>query len=153
MRHRVKKIKFRSGNDANQMLMRKLITNFLLHGKITSVFAKVKALKPQIEKIVEKAKKKNKANECQIMKIVLEEKARKHLFDTVGPAVKSIQGGYVKIVKLGKRIYDGSEMARLEWAYPIVTESKSPRSIKSKSQKSVKSESNTIDKKIKYEDS
>ena len=35
-------------------------------------------------------------------------------------ALKDKVGGYVRIVRLGMRHSDGSEMARLEWAYPVV---------------------------------
>ena len=36
--------------------------------------------------------------------------------------IKKIAGGYVRIVRLGARESDGTEVARLEWAYPILVE-------------------------------
>jgi large subunit ribosomal protein L17 len=43
---------------------------------------------------------------------------RKHvtkLFESIAPQYKDRQGGYTRIIKLGKRGSDGSEMAVLEW--------------------------------------
>ncbi len=43
---------------------------------------------------------------------------RKHvtkLFEAIAPQYKDRQGGYTRIVKLGRRGSDGSEMAVLEW--------------------------------------
>ena len=37
------------------------------------------------------------------------------LFDTIAPAFKDRQGGYTRVIKLGKRSSDSSEMALLEW--------------------------------------
>ena len=37
------------------------------------------------------------------------------LFSTIAPAMKDRQGGYTRILKLGRRASDSSEMALLEW--------------------------------------
>lgn len=131
MRHRVKKIKFRAGTDANKMLVKKLIYNFLLVGKISSTLKKVKVLKSLVEKAVEKAKEKNEANKNYLLRYVTDKKTMNLLFETIGPTLKDKTGGYVRVVKLGVRNSDGSEMARLEWAYPIVIETPKEKSPKS----------------------
>lgn len=126
MYHRIKKIKFRAGSDANQMLVKKLFLNFLKNGKITTTLKKTKVLKSVIERLVEKAKIQNEANKNYLMHYITDAKMTKFLFETVGPAIKKIAGGYVRIVRLGARESDGTEIARLEWAYPIVIEEKKP---------------------------
>jgi len=122
MHHRIKKIKFRAGKDANKMLVKKLVFNFLAAGKITTTLKKTKILKSLIEKLVEKAKEKNEANKNYVLKYVTDKKIKNLLFETIGPELKDKTGGYVKIARLGTRSSDGSEIARLEWAYPIVLE-------------------------------
>lgn len=122
MRHRIKKIKFRRGSDANQMLVKKLVLNFLERGKIATTLKKTKVLKTVIEKLVEKAKEKTEANKNYLMHYITDKKMTKFLFETVGPALKKTVGGYVRVVRLGARESDSSERARLEWAYPIVIE-------------------------------
>lgn len=122
MYHRVKKIKFRQGKDANKMLVKKLSINFLAKGRITTTLKKVKVLKGIIEKLVEKAKEQSEANKNYLKQYVTDKQTMKFLFETVGPALKKTIGGYVKVVRLGRRDSDGAEVARLEWAYPIVIE-------------------------------
>lgn len=123
MRHRVKKIKFRRGKDANKMLVKKLVLNFLERGKIVTSLKKTKVLKSVIEKLVEKAKIQNEANKNYLMHYITDAKITEFLFKTVGPTLKKIAGGYVRVIRLGARDSDASEQARLEWAYPIVIES------------------------------
>lgn len=122
MYHRVKKIKFRAGKDANKMLVKKLLFNFLTAGKITTTLKKTKVLKSMVEKLVEKAKEKTEANKNYVLRLITDKKTIRFLFDTIGPTLKDKKGGYVKVVRLGSRSSDGSETARLEWAYPVMKE-------------------------------
>lgn len=122
MWHRIKKIKFRAGKDANKMLVKKLVLNFLEHGKIITSLKKTKVLKSVIEKLVEKAKEQSEANKNYLLHYITDKKITKFLFETVGPTLKKIVGGYVRVVRLNVRESDGSERARLEWVYPIMIE-------------------------------
>lgn len=122
MWHRIKKIKFRAGKDANKMLVKKLVLNFFEKGKITTTLKKAKVLKSVVEKLVEKTKKESEANKNYLLRYVTDANVTRFLFKTVGPTLKNTVGGYVKVVRLGLRDSDGSESARLEWAYPIVVE-------------------------------
>ena len=74
MRHRIKKIKFKQGKDANTMMLRKLTVNFIRHGKITTTLHRVKVLKSQIERLVEKMKVESEANKNQLLSAVGETK-------------------------------------------------------------------------------
>lgn len=122
MRHGVKKVKFKSGRDANRMLMRKLLVNFMLRGKITTTITKVKLLKSDVDRIVEKTKVENEANKNQMLRMLGSGKMIQNMYKQVGKPLKNTIGGYTRIIRLGVRESDGSETARLEWAYPIITE-------------------------------
>ncbi len=122
MRHRVNKIKFKGGKDANDMLVRKIAVNFLLHGKIKTTLSKAKVAKRIIEKIVSKAKIRNEANKNFLLRKLADIKIVNNLFENIGPAIAKINGGFVKITRLGARLSDGTEVAQLIWAYPIVKE-------------------------------
>ncbi len=128
MRHGVKTVKFKGGKDANDMLMRKLAANFLLHGKMKTTLSKAKMVRPVVEKLVSKARVRNEANKNYLLRRLNDRAIVEKLFDNIGPAVSKINGGYVRIVRLGARLSDGSEVARLEWVYPIVNET--PASVK-----------------------
>lgn len=122
MYHRVKKIKFRAGADANKMLVKKLALNFFEHGAIVTTLKKAKVLKSVVERLIEKTKEQTEADKNYLLRYVTDKKITKFLLETVGPTLKTTVGGYVRVKKLGRRQTDGAEMARLEWAYPIVIE-------------------------------
>jgi len=122
MRHRVKKIKFRLGRDANKMLVRKLAVNFISNAKIETTIKKAKVLKSIVEKLVEKAKVENEANKNYLLKMLDNKKLVSMMFEEVGQTLKDRVGGYIRIVRSGVRHSDGSAMARLEWVYPLVKE-------------------------------
>jgi len=122
MRHRLKKIKFRRGRDANRMLIRKLVRNFITKSKIKTTLKKASVLKSAVERLVEKAREETEANKNYLLRVFNDEDLVTRMFKEVGPALKDKVGGYVRIIKIGTRRSDGSEMARLEWVYPVVIE-------------------------------
>ncbi len=124
MRHRVKKIRFGGGRDANRMLVRKLLVNFFTRGKLETTLSRAKAIRPTVERIVEKSKEKTEANKNCLLKTLDQKKVVNILFDQIGPVFKDKHGGYVRVVKLGQRSSDGGERARIEWTQPVVLESK-----------------------------
>src|SRR3989339_1359924 len=120
MRHRVKKIKFSDGYDANRALVRKLAVNFFLKGKLTTILAKAKAMKPVIEKLIEKMKVKSEANLNYLKQKLDDKEILKIAYRDISPVILKINGGYIRIIKLGRRESDGAETARIEWVYPII---------------------------------
>ena len=124
MKHGVKKIKFSDGYDANRALVRKLAVNFFLKGKLTTTLSKAKAIKPVIEKLIEKMKVKTESN-LNYLKQKLDNKGVLEMaYRDISPVIAKINGGYVRIIKLGKRNSDGAEMGKIEWVYPIIKQKK-----------------------------
>lgn len=124
MRHRVKKIKFSDGYDANRALVKKLAINFFLKGKLTTTLAKAKVMKPVIEKLIEKMKLKTEANLNYLRKQLNNNEVISIAYNDISPVIGKINGGYIRIIKLGKRNSDSAEMGRIEWAYPIIKQKK-----------------------------
>jgi len=120
MRHRVKKIKFANGYDANRALVRKLAVNFFLKGKLTTTLAKAKTMKPVIEKLVEKMKVKSEANLNYLKQKLDSREVIDVAYRDISPVIAKINGGYVRVIKLGKRESDAAEVGRIEWVYPII---------------------------------
>jgi len=120
MRHGVKKIKFANGIDANRALVRKLAVNFFLKGKLTTTLPKAKAIKPVIERLVEKMKIKNEANVNYLKQKLDSKEVLEIAYRDISPVISKISGGYVRIIKLGKRESDAAEVGRIEWVYPII---------------------------------
>ncbi len=124
MRHGVKKIKFSDGYDANRAIVRKLAVNFFLKGKLTTTLAKAKAMKPVIEKLVEKMKVKTESNLNYLRQKLNSNEVIEIAYNDISPVIGKIKGGYIRIIKLGKRDSDGAEMGKIEWAYPVIKQKK-----------------------------
>ena len=124
MRHRIKKIKFGDGYDANRALVRKLAVNFFLKGKLMTTLTKAKAMKPVIEKLIEKMKVKTEANLNYLRQKLDSSEVIEIAYNDIGPAIEKINGGYIRIIKLGRRESDGAETARIEWVYPVIKQKK-----------------------------
>jgi len=122
MRHGVKKIKFRNGKDANDMLMLKLVVNFLEKGKLTTTKTKAKALVSYLEKILTKTKNESEANKNVLLKKLGNRQLIDRLFKEIGPFLKEKTSGYVKMTNLGLRMSDGAELVKIEWTVPVVLE-------------------------------
>ncbi len=115
MRHRRKTIKFKEGQDAKQMLLKKLVRGLLIDKKMTLTVTKAKVMKSVMEKLVEKAKVKTEANKNYLLRQVTDKKLVDIFFNEIGPVFKDRRGGYLRVKKLGARTSDGAEMALLEW--------------------------------------
>ena len=137
MKNRGHKIKFRGGKDANKMLMRKLASNFLLSGKMSTTKQKAKATQSIVEKLVTKAKTHTEADQNFILRNITAQSTMKILITQIVPQLSQVKNGYTKIINLGARQTDGAEKARLEWAYPVVA---TVEKVKVKKVKQVKTE-------------
>ena len=120
MRHRVKKIKFSNGVDANRALVRKLAVNFFLKGKLSTTLSRAKAIKPVIERLIEKMKVKTESNLNYLKQKLDSKEVIEMAYKDIGPTIAKINGGYIRVIKLGQRESDGAETARIEWVYPII---------------------------------
>lgn len=120
MRHGYKKMRFKFGQDANEMLSRKLLTNFFIHGKITSTEAKVKYLKSRIDVVVSLAKKNTEGSKNSLLRILGDRKLVSQLVEKVPGAVGERVSGFTKSMRLFERDSDGTMLMKLEWVSPVV---------------------------------
>lgn len=114
MRHLKKGRKFHRAQGPRKALMKSLVTALILHGKIKTTEAKAKELRPAIEKMVSKARKKT-PHTLRMVRKTLAPMVAKKLFDEIGPKYKERKGGYTRIIKLGQRKSDSSSMAQIEF--------------------------------------
>jgi len=148
MKHRSKKIKFGYGIDANRMLFRKLMLNFLQNAKLTTTLSKAKALKSSLERVISRSRVKSEANKNYLLKFFPKRVVNEVMFDQVGTAFSKLTGGYVRVIRLNERITDGAMVARVEWAHPIVVKWQKDEKIKvDKGAKKAKDQKSEIVKK------
>ena len=116
MRHQRKTIKLRRTQGHRNALISNLAVSLINHDRITTTVAKAKALRPFIEKLVTKAKNGSlHSRRMALADLRHNEEAVSRLFKEVGPRAQARQGGYTRILKIGQRYSDASEMALIEF--------------------------------------
>ena len=119
MKHRVKNIKFNRGQDANQMMVKKLLINFLKSSKLVITEKRGKALKMYLDRVLPKTKEQTESNKNYLLRYFPQKKVVDVLFTQVGPSIKDINGGYTTLTKLTQRDSDGAYMVKIQWAHPV----------------------------------
>ena len=116
MRHRKRTInKLGRTTAQREALLAHLVCNLIITGRIKTTLAKAKASRRLAEKMVTLGKKNTLAARRLAVARLRRKDVVKDLFDNVAPAFSDRAGGYTRILKLGKRVSDSSEMALLEW--------------------------------------
>ena len=95
--------------------MRNLCRDVIQHERIQTSQAKAKAVKPQLEKLITLGKRGDLHARRQALSELGQDKFLVHkLFEEVAPRYAERPGGYTRIVKLGPRRSDSTEMVFLE---------------------------------------
>ena len=85
------------------------------HERIKTTEAKAKAVKPEIEKLITLAKRGDLHARRQALSTLAQDKFAVHkLFEDVAPRYGDRPGGYTRILKLGPRKSDSTEMVFIE---------------------------------------
>ena len=85
------------------------------HERIKTTEAKAKAVKPEVDKLITLAKRGDHHARRQAMSKLGQDKFVVYkLFEEIGPRYADRQGGYTRILKLGPRQSDATEMVFLE---------------------------------------
>jgi large subunit ribosomal protein L17 len=115
MRHRRKKGKLSRDAAHRRALLSNLSKQLITHERIKTSQAKAKAVKPEVEKLITLAKRGDLHARRQALATLGQDKFTVHkLFEEVAPRYGERPGGYTRIVKLGPRRSDSTEMVYLE---------------------------------------
>jgi large subunit ribosomal protein L17 len=114
MRHRTKRHKLGRTSAHRKRTLAALSNALIEHKHIKTTIAKAKAIRPFVEPLITRAKTDSEHNRRQVFRYLQDKKAVTTLFDEVAERVGDRPGGYVRIIKLGQRNNDGSEMALVE---------------------------------------
>lgn len=137
MRHRMYGYKLNRDSEHRRAMLRNMAAGIIEHGQITTTLPKARAVQPFVERLVTLARRgdlhaRRRAismlqdrimcdDEDQITRDRYGEVAKgpkliRHLFENVGPRYSDRQGGYTRIVKLGKRrLGDGTDLVILQF--------------------------------------
>src|SRR5205823_8098543 len=115
MRHQKEKGKLSRDSAHRRALMMNLSKEIIEHERITTSVAKAKAVKPEIEKLITLAKRGDLHARRQALSSLSQDKFAVHkLFAEVAPRYAQRDGGYTRILKLGPRRSDATEMVFIE---------------------------------------
>ena len=115
MRHRKTTVKLGRKSTQRAALFSSLVSNLILAKRIKTTLPKARAAKRMADKMVTVGKKGTLAARRQALSFLKLDAAVAELFAAVAPAMKDRAGGYTRVIKLGKRQSDSSEMCILEW--------------------------------------
>jgi large subunit ribosomal protein L17 len=121
MRHRVKTVKLGRTSQHRDLMLANMVGSLIQHNRIKTTLAKAKALRPIAEKLVTLGKKGGlHSRRLALSKLINNENWVKKLFGDIAPRFKERNGGYTRILKLGARHSDASQMALIEWVDNVV---------------------------------
>src|SRR6195952_4487013 len=115
MRHNMKRNKLSRNSAERKALLSNLSKQLIEHERIETTQAKAKAVKPEIEKLITLAKRGDLHARRQALSTLSQDKFAVHkLFAEVAPRYAERPGGYTRILKLGPRKSDSTEMVFIE---------------------------------------
>ena len=119
MRHRNRTVTLGRRSAHRNELLANLVCALIDNKRIKTTLPKARAARGLAEKMVTLGKKGTLAHRRQAIAKLKQVDSVKELFDNVAPAFADRTGGYTRIIKLGRRISDSSEMVLLEWVDAI----------------------------------
>ncbi|MGX7586102.1 50S ribosomal protein L17 [Candidatus Karelsulcia muelleri] len=114
MRHQNKNNNLGRNKSHRKALLTNLAISLIKYKRIKTTFAKAKALKKFIEPIITRGKKQDTHSMRIVFKKLNNKTAVLELFKKISKHNLKRKGGYTRIIKLGKRLGDFSEMAIME---------------------------------------
>ena len=110
------------GRDAGhrKALFRNLVRELYLHERIITTEAKARAIRAEAEKLITKAKHgladggTRVHAQRQLVAYLNDKTVTKKVFDEIAPRFATRNGGYTRIIKIGKRQGDAADMAIIE---------------------------------------
>ena len=100
--------------DHRQALIRNQVTSLFDNGRIQTTVTRAKETQKVAEKMITLGKKNTLHTRRQAASYIYKPSTVQKLFDEIAPEYAERNGGYTRVLKLGPRRGDGSEMAILE---------------------------------------
>jgi large subunit ribosomal protein L17 len=115
MRHRKRRNKLSRDAGHRRALVRNLCGEVIEHERVRTTQAKAKLVKPEVEKLITLAKRGDLHARRQALSALGQDKFTVHkLFEEIAPRYSERDGGYTRILKLGPRRSDATEMVYIE---------------------------------------
>jgi large subunit ribosomal protein L17 len=106
MRHRAKGRQLSRTSSHKRAMLNNMATSLFAHGRVVTTEAKAKELRPFAEKLITMARR----GDLHSRRLV----GRRIKDREIGPRFAARPGGYTRILKMGHRVGDGADVARIE---------------------------------------
>lgn len=113
--------------NERRALFMNLASELVMHEKIVTTEEKAKSIRRTADKLVTKAKKQNTMHATSLLQPFLTSEAVKKMVTDIAPRFAQRNGGYTRIIRLGRRFNDNAQTVRMEWvehASPVVADKK-----------------------------
>lgn len=146
MRHGVKNKKLGVNAQHKRAILRSLATSILLKGlekdqidrQVRTTLHKAKMVRGVVDRLITYAKKGDLSARRQAARFVMDPQVLKGLFEVIGPRYASRNGGYTRVLKLGRnRSGDAAEMALISLVEDEISSENSSKVAKPAAEKQV----------------
>jgi large subunit ribosomal protein L17 len=114
MRHRKAGVKLNRTTSHRQAMFKNMVTSLFKHDRIRTTDVKAKELRRWAEHIITLAKRGDLHARRQVMAIVQEKDVVHKLFENAGKRFGAQNGGYTRIIKIGRRPGDAAPVSLIE---------------------------------------
>lgn len=114
MRHGQKGRKLGRTASHKRAMLNNMATSLFEHGTIRTTLPKAKELRSFAERLITFAKRGDLAARRQVLRRIQNKVIVSKLFDEIGPSFSERPGGYTRILKLGPRRGDSTEVCMIQ---------------------------------------
>lgn len=114
MNHRMNQRTLGRYGSHRRAMLGNLAASLFINGGITTTVTRAKELRKVAERLITKAKSGTLADRRLVIARMPHKAAVNTLFNDIAPRFKERHGGYTRIVKLGTRLGDASQMAVIQ---------------------------------------
>ena len=114
MRHNKAGVKLNRTTSHRQAMFKNMVTSLFKHDRIRTTDVKAKELRRWADHVITLAKRGDLHARRQVLAIVQEKDVVHKIFEEVGKRFGSINGGYTRIIKIGRRPGDAAPVSIIE---------------------------------------
>jgi len=114
MRHRIKGKQLSRTASHKKAMLANMATSLFQHDRIVTTQAKAKELRPYAERLITLARRGDLHARRLVERRIKDKEVTHRLFTEIGKRFAARPGGYTRIIKLGHRVGDGADTARIE---------------------------------------
>jgi large subunit ribosomal protein L17 len=114
MRHNAKGRQLSRTATHRRAMLNNMAASLFAHGGVTTTEAKAKELRPFAEKLITLARRGDLHSRRLVERKIKDRDITHKLFTEIGPRFAARPGGYTRILKMGHRVGDGADVAKIE---------------------------------------